>query len=91
MKSEIKFLDEFTKPYAPSSLNNSNSMASFVTTSMRWNKNYLMAFLDNHLIHYPTAINLSYAWSFGSAAGICLVIQILSGIFLAMHYTPILI
>ena len=63
-------------------------MALFVTTSMRWNKNYLMAFLDNHLIHYPTSINLSYAWSFGSAAGICLVIQILSGIFLAMHYTP---
>jgi len=31
---------------------------------------------------------LSYAWSFGSSAGICLIIQILSGIFLAMHYTP---
>jgi len=27
-------------------------------------------------------------WSFGSAAGICLIIQIVSGIFLAMHYTP---
>ena len=27
-------------------------------------------------------------WSFGSAAGLCLVIQIVTGIFLAMHYTP---
>jgi len=27
-------------------------------------------------------------WSFGSAAGICLLIQIITGIFLAMHYTP---
>jgi len=40
------------------------------------------------LIHYPTPINITYAWSFGSSAGICLVVQILSGVFLAMHYTP---
>ena len=44
--------------------------------------------MDSHLIHYPSPINLSYAWSFGSTAGICLVIQILTGVFLAMHYTP---
>ena len=56
-------------------------MAGFVTKTIRWNKNYLLSFLDNHLIHYPTPINLTYAWSFGSSAGICLVIQILSGIF----------
>ena len=66
----------------------SNFMASFVFKSSRWNNNHLMAFLDSHLIHYPAPINLTYAWSFGSTAGICLVIQILSGIFLAMHYTP---
>ena len=63
-------------------------MASFVTKSIRWNKNYLLAFMDSHLIHYPAPINLNYAWSFGSTAGICLIIQILTGIFLAMHYTP---
>jgi len=40
------------------------------------------------LIHYPSPINLSYAWSFGSTAGICLIIQLLTGVFLAMHYTP---
>lgn len=54
----------------------------------RWNKNYLFALIDSHIIHYPTPITLTYAWSFGSLAGICLVIQMISGIFLAMHYTP---
>ena len=67
---------------------NSSFMASVVTKNFRWNKNYVLAFVDNHLIHYPSPINLTYAWSFGSTAGICLVIQILSGVFLAMHYTP---
>lgn len=54
----------------------------------RVNKNYLFAFVDSHVIHYPTPITLSYAWSFGSLAGICLIIQMISGICLAMHYTP---
>lgn len=67
---------------------NFNFIASFVLLRNRWNSNYLLSFVDNHLIHYPTPINLNYAWSFGSVAGICLVIQMLSGIFLAMHYTP---
>ena len=67
---------------------NSNFIAFFVTKSIRWNKNYVLSFFDSHLIHYPAPINLTYAWSFGSTAGICLIIQILTGIFLAMHYTP---
>lgn len=56
--------------------------------TFRWCKNFIISFLDNHIIHYPTPINLTYAWSFGSSAGICLIIQMVSGIFLAMHYTP---
>jgi quinol-cytochrome oxidoreductase complex cytochrome b subunit len=56
--------------------------------SLRINKNYLFALIDSHIIHYPSPITLTYAWSFGSLAGICLVIQMISGIFLAMHYTP---
>lgn len=64
------------------------SMSNFVTKNFRWVKNYLMSLLNNHIVAYPTPINLSYAWSFGSLAGICLIIQILTGIFLAMHYTP---
>jgi len=57
-------------------------------SNLRWNKNNLLAVLDSHIIDYPTPVNLNYMWSFGSTAGICLVIQIISGIFLAMHYTP---
>lgn len=53
----------------------------------RWNKNHILAFVDSHIINYPTPINLNYMWSFGSTAGICLGIQILTGIFLAMHYS----
>jgi ubiquinol-cytochrome c reductase cytochrome b subunit len=41
-----------------------------------------------HFGEYQTPRNLSYMWSFGSIAGIALVIQIITGIFLAMHYTP---
>jgi len=54
----------------------------------RLTKNNLISILNNHIIDYPTPINLNYFWNFGSLAGICLVIQILTGIFLAMHYTP---
>jgi ubiquinol-cytochrome c reductase cytochrome b subunit len=54
----------------------------------RWNKEPMLAFVDSHIIDYPTPTNLSYLWSFGSTAGLCLVIQIVTGIFLAMHYTP---
>lgn len=55
---------------------------------MRWVKNSILSILNNHLIDYPTPINQNYFFGFGSLAGIMLVIQILTGIFLAMHYTP---
>ena len=41
-----------------------------------------------HFEHYRTPKNLNYLWNMGSIAGIALVIQIVSGIVLAMHYTP---
>lgn len=44
-------------------------------------------FLNNHLINYPTPSTLNYLWNFGSLAGIFLVIQIITGIFLSMHYS----
>jgi len=44
--------------------------------------------IENTLKRHPYPKNLSYWWNFGSIAGICLVIQILSGLFLAMHYVP---
>jgi len=37
---------------------------------------------------YPSPATITYWWSFGSIAGLCLVVQIVTGILLAMHYTP---
>ena len=37
---------------------------------------------------YPTPRNLNYWWNYGSLAGLVLVIQLVTGIVLAMHYTP---
>jgi quinol-cytochrome oxidoreductase complex cytochrome b subunit len=47
-----------------------------------------VAMLEHELNEYPTPRNLNYWWNFGSLAGIVLVIMIVSGIVLAMHYTP---
>jgi ubiquinol-cytochrome c reductase cytochrome b/c1 subunit len=47
-----------------------------------------VASLEHHLIDYPTPVNLSYWWNFGSLAGIVLVIMIVTGVVLAMYYTP---
>jgi ubiquinol-cytochrome c reductase cytochrome b subunit len=54
----------------------------------RWNIDSKYSFVHSHLIAYPTPYNLNYMWGFGSSAGICLVVQIVTGIFLAMHYNP---
>jgi ubiquinol-cytochrome c reductase cytochrome b subunit len=48
----------------------------------------IFTFLHHELNDYPTPRNLSYWWNFGSLAGIMLVIMIVTGIFLAMQYTP---
>jgi quinol-cytochrome oxidoreductase complex cytochrome b subunit len=47
----------------------------------------VFTFLNHELNEYPTPKNLNYWWNFGSLAGIVLTVMILSGIFLAMHYT----
>src|SRR5246500_526403 len=47
-----------------------------------------IAMADHELHEYPTPRNLTYWWNFGSLAGIMLVIMIVTGIFLAMQYTP---
>nr|UZT26971.1 cytochrome b [Euwallacea fornicatus] len=51
-------------------------------------KNPLFKILDNSLINLPTPTNISSMWNFGSLLGLCLMIQILTGLFLAMHYCP---
>jgi ubiquinol-cytochrome c reductase cytochrome b subunit len=44
--------------------------------------------VQNHLITYPTPSNLNGNYNWGVLAGLTLVLQILTGIFLRMHYTP---
>jgi quinol-cytochrome oxidoreductase complex cytochrome b subunit len=52
------------------------------------NRHPLVSLVSNHLVFYPTPINIRYLWGFGSLSGLVLAIQIITGIFLAMHYTP---
>ena len=42
----------------------------------------------NHLIKYPTPINLNYLWGFGFSSGFFFLIQILTGLLLSIHYVP---
>ncbi|MBS0271507.1 MAG: cytochrome b N-terminal domain-containing protein [Proteobacteria bacterium] len=61
-----------------------------LTRVVRWIDYRLpfFSFIDHELREYPTPKNLNYWWNFGSLAGITLVVMIVSGIFLAMHYEP---
>nr|AWA82135.1 apocytochrome b [Cantharellus cibarius]AWA82167.1 apocytochrome b [Cantharellus cibarius] len=48
----------------------------------------ILSLLNSYMVDSPQPANISYLWNFGSLLGLCLIIQILTGIFLAMHYTP---
>lgn len=48
----------------------------------------IIKILYNHVIYYPTPANLGYFWNFGFLSLFCLVNQIITGVFLAMHYVP---
>nr|YP_537144.1 cytochrome b [Balaenoptera omurai]Q25CF7.1 RecName: Full=Cytochrome b; AltName: Full=Complex III subunit 3; AltName: Full=Complex III subunit III; AltName: Full=Cytochrome b-c1 complex subunit 3; AltName: Full=Ubiquinol-cytochrome-c reductase complex cytochrome b subunit [Balaenoptera omurai]BAE91839.1 cytochrome b [Balaenoptera omurai] len=48
----------------------------------------LMKVVNNAFVDLPTPSNISSWWNFGSLLGLCLITQILTGLFLAMHYTP---
>nr|ABO27220.1 cytochrome b [Cynopterus horsfieldii] len=47
----------------------------------------LFKLINDALVDLPAPSNISSWWNFGSLLGICLLIQILTGLFLAMHYT----
>uniref|UniRef100_A0A1Q2T9A5 Cytochrome b n=5 Tax=Laviniinae TaxID=2743727 RepID=A0A1Q2T9A5_9TELE len=47
----------------------------------------LMKIANDALVDLPTPSNISVMWNFGSLLGLCLITQILTGLFLAMHYT----
>nr|ALO71029.1 cytochrome b [Aleocharinae sp. 5 EF-2015] len=50
-------------------------------------KSPMLKIINNSLIDLPSPSNISAWWNFGSLLGLCLSIQIITGIFLAMHYT----
>nr|YP_010261483.1 cytochrome b [Haltichella nipponensis]UIB40565.1 cytochrome b [Haltichella nipponensis] len=51
-------------------------------------KNSLLNIINNSLINLPTPLNMSLWWNFGSLLGTCLIIQIITGLILSMHYCP---
>ncbi len=48
----------------------------------------IMAFAQDHLMSFPTPKNLNYWYAFGGILTVMLVVQLITGIVLAMHYTP---
>lgn len=48
----------------------------------------LLKLVNSYLVDSPQPSNISYAWNFGSLLAFCLVIQIITGVTLAMHYNP---
>nr|AXS65689.1 cytochrome b [Staphylinoidea sp. 11 KM-2017] len=49
-------------------------------------KSALLKIINNSLVNLPSPSNINAWWNFGSLLGLCLIIQILTGLFLAMHY-----
>ena len=47
----------------------------------------VVSFLKHSAVDYPTPRNLNYWWNFGSLAGFFLLVQIITGVILSMHYT----
>nr|AFP44045.1 cytochrome b [Phoenicolacerta laevis] len=47
----------------------------------------ILKIINNSFIDLPTPSNISAWWNFGSLLGLCLIIQTITGLFLAMHYT----
>jgi len=51
-------------------------------------RNPMLSLINSYVIDSPSPLNISYLWNYGSLLGICLVIQIITGVTLAMHYCP---
>ena len=48
----------------------------------------LLTLVNSYLIDSSQPSNISYLWNFGSLLAVCLIIQIITGVTLAMHYSP---
>jgi len=51
------------------------------------NRNPIIQLVYDSLFAYPAPINLTYSWNFGIFALVCLAVQIITGLALAMHFT----
>jgi len=87
LRSSLYSLDRINVALLQSLIKKSckNNLHFILTMVTRLNKNPIIAFGSTHAVDYPTPINLSYFWGFGFLAITMLVIQILTGVFLAMH------
>lgn len=55
---------------------------------MRTRKQHpIISIANNSLYALPAPSNISNAWNFGSILGVCIILQIVTGIFLAIHYS----
>lgn len=59
---------------------------TFLYKQRFFRKSVLLTRLYNFWVNYLSPANFSYWWNFGSMALVCLILQIVTGIFLAMHY-----
>nr|AEX68590.1 cytochrome b [Eremias argus] len=57
-----------------------------MTSNMR-KQHPILKIVNSSFIDLPTPPNISAWWNFGSLLGLCLIIQVITGLFLAMHYT----
>lgn len=51
-------------------------------------RNNIIKIGNTYIIDSPLPSNLTYNWNYGSLLGVSLVLQIITGVTLAMHYTP---
>merc|ERR1711870_165025 len=50
-------------------------------------KLYFVLLVKSHLQSYPCPLQINFFWNFGFLLGIAILLQIVAGIFLALHYT----
>jgi quinol-cytochrome oxidoreductase complex cytochrome b subunit len=79
-----------TAPSEPTQASSTDGKPGMIEQAKDWIDYRLpiFSFMEHELHEYPTPKNLNYWWNFGSLAGIVLVILIVTGIVLAMNYTP---
>ncbi|MBS0236305.1 MAG: cytochrome b/b6 [Proteobacteria bacterium] len=70
--------------------NTPNGKTGVVSAIYDWIEHRLpiFSFFKHYGAEYQVPKNLSYSWNYGSLAGLALIIQIITGLFLAMQYTP---